>query len=92
MTLPKTLPLDHPRVEQFREDLEDMITTAFEEGVHIGVLIAGAHRAASMMMVGAGGTREEFLKMASNAWKFSLEEAQIAHAIEEAAEGNGAKA
>ena len=92
MTFPKPLPLDHPRVEKFREDLEDVVSSAFEEGVHLGILIADTHRAAAMVLIGFGGTKDDFLKMACNAWSFALEECQVITALQDASEGNGFKA
>lgn len=92
MTLPKALPLDHPRVEQFRSDFEDLVVEAFESGVHIGVLIANSHRAAAMMMVGMQGSRAQFMAMAEQAWSYALEERQEMTALEDALNGNGAKA
>lgn len=92
MTLPKALPLDHPRVEQFRQELEDVLQRAFDEGVHLGVLVANAHRAAALMLIGFGASREQYQEMVENAWKYALEDLQTNTALIAVVEGKGAKA
>lgn len=92
MTLPASLPLNHPRVERFRSELETIFVEAFDEGVHIGVLMANAHYAAAMILAGAGGSKEDFIRLADQAWTNALEECRIIHALRDMHEGKQAKA
>ena len=92
MTLPKALPIDHPRVDEFREELEDVVVDGFESGVHAGILMANLHRAAAMLLAGMGGTREQFMDLSAAAWASALEECSLITALKHANDGLGAKA
>jgi hypothetical protein len=92
MTLPEALPMDHPRVEQFRLDMEDLFAKAFEEGVHVGILSANAQRAAAMILYGMGLPKNAFIALCDSAWEAMVEECKIAQALEDLEEGKGGKA